>query len=91
MKLAAHRSLGVAVERMRHNQAVEGARSRAQSSGNHIVNDIRNADGVEASGAVHEFLHESEAKALLKRSGSVILRVPRLPLLSATLLWSGED
>lgn len=51
---------------MSDDQSMERARSRAESGGDHVVNDVGDADGITIPGAAHELLHESEAEAFLR-------------------------
>lgn len=78
----AYRGLLVGVEDVGDNQGVEGAGAGGEASGNHVVDDVGDADGVVVAGTLHELLHETEAEA----ARLILLRL--LPLPSPSLLRS---
>lgn len=75
---SSYRSLFVAVESVRHNQAMKRPRARVEAGGNHVVDEFGDGGGVTVPGAVHELLHEAEAEAVFECS-VVIFRLLLLP------------
>lgn len=75
----------MAVEGVSDDEAVEGARAGGEAGGDHVVDDVADADGVAVPGAAHELLHKGEAEALLGRAGGVIV-LGLTPLPSGSLL-----
>lgn len=63
---------------MSDDQAVEGAGTGGETGGDHVVDDVGDADGVAVSGAGHELIHEDQAEASLR--GIIVgLGLPLLP------------
>lgn len=70
---------------MSDDQAVEGAGTGGETGGDHVVDDVGDADGVAVSGAGHELLHEDQAEASLR--GIIVgLGLPLLPS-AGPLVW----
>lgn len=71
---------------MSNDQAMEGAGTRAEASGDHVIDDVSDANGVAVPGAVHKLLHEGEAKGLLGGGGGGVIVLGLLLLPSGSLL-----
>lgn len=96
-KYCTYRPLGVSVESVSYDQAVEGARAGGEAGGDHVVNDIRDSIGVAIASPDHELLHESQAEVLLgygggrgRRRGVVVVALGLPPLPSNSLLGGGD-
>lgn len=54
---------------MSDDQAMEGARTRIEAGGDHVIDNVSDAIGVVVPSSVHKLLHEGESKALLCGGG----------------------
>lgn len=60
-----YRAFMITIESMSNNETVKGTGPRGETSCDHIINDIRHADGVAISRPVHELFHECEPEVFL--------------------------
>nr|GLL17984.1 hypothetical protein Itr_chr01CG18880 [Ipomoea trifida] len=74
---------------MRNDQSMKRARSRIESSSNHIINDIRDTGNVSVASAFHQLLHENQPEHLFsagRHQGAAAVVIPSRLRLTRRLL-----